>query len=182
MKTRLIIGSVATAAFVAGSFTAALNALDRSEPSPLAKRPTVNRVETVDATDLADDRKLVGLAHDVFLGRVVRERGRTIAEPAPEVQYDVQVLRAIKGGLSGIVVVSQQGGVDERGDVVIVEDDLPLRAGRVYVFATRTNPSTGWHTAIPKYGDLRVDSVEMQALLVQRFAAAHAAEIPFRPR
>ena len=49
------------------------------------------------------------------------------------------------------------------------------------MFATRTNPITGWHTAIPKHGDLRVDGVEMQAQLVQRFASAHALETPFHP-
>jgi hypothetical protein len=40
---------------------------------------------------------------------------------------------------------------------------------------------TGWHTAVPKYGDLPVDSVRAQPLLVQRFANAHATEVPFVP-
>ena len=73
--------------------------------------------------------------------------------------------------------MSQQGGIDESGAVFVVLDgDRPLQVGRAYLFVTRTNPATGWHTAIPKYGDVPAATPQAQALLVQRFTAACAGD------
>lgn len=174
-----ILGSIVVGALALG-VAGAVTMLDNSSTTPSSVE-SVGRVETLAVTDLADDRKLVGLAHNVFLGTVVEERGRTTSEPLPETQFAVRVLSTVKGSLTGVVIVSQQGGVDERGDTVIVDGDSPLRSGRTYLFAARTNEATGWHTLIPHYGILPVDDTRTQANLLERFRSARAAQVPFSP-
>lgn len=178
-RTRLL-RPIVVAALAMGVAAAAVTAARIDDSSATSSRDGVRHVETLAVTDLADDNKLVGIAHDVFVGRVVRQRGST-SEPLVETQFDVEVLRTVKGSLSGVVVVNQQGGIDERGDTVVVDGDPLLESGRTYLFASRTNETTGWHTLIPRYGILRADAAPAQANLVERFEAAQAAEVSYAP-
>jgi len=174
-KRARLLGAVVVAALAVGVAAAAVAGADSgTDPGP-----TVRHAETLAVTDLADDRKLVGVAHDVFLGRVEQQQGSTTGEPLPETQFEVQVLRTIKGSLSGVVVVSQQGGLDDRGDTVVVDGDALLASGRTYLFATRTNEATGWHTLIPRYGIVPADARDAQADLVARFQVARATEVQY---
>lgn len=164
--TGLLAGAVLAGAALAG----AIGAIG-GDPAPTADERT-HHVHTVDVADLTDDRQLVGLADDVFVASVVRERGGTIGEPLPETQFDVQVVEAIKGTLAGEVVVSQQGGADGEGNTVVVNDDRPLTVGRTYLFASLTNDATGWHTLIPVHGTRLAGTGAARAALVDRFEAA----------
>jgi hypothetical protein len=172
-----MIGSLAVAALAVGLVAAI--AMSGNSPAPKTEEERVANVETMAVTDLADDHKLVGFASDVFLGTVVTKRGTTMAEPLPETQFDVRVLRTVKGSLAGDVVVSQQGGVDEDGTKVVIDNDPLLKVGKTYLFASRTNEATGWHTLIPHYGIVPVSADRTGQALVERFFAAGAAEVPF---
>jgi hypothetical protein len=177
MNTR-ILASV-TAGLLAVGVTAVVMS---NNPSTTSSGQDVRQVETLAVTDLSDDRKLVGLSHNVFLGTVIQEQGKTTSEPLPETQYDVRVLRTVKGSVAGDVVVSQQGGMDENGDTVVVDGDVPLEIGQTYLFAARTNAATGWHTLIPHYGILPADAKGTRPDLLERFGAAKAVQVPFSPR
>jgi hypothetical protein len=169
--------TIITGALAIGA-AAAVTGLDR----PTAPEPALERhVQTLAVTDFTDDRRLVGFADDVFVGKVVGERGTSIVGQTLETQFDVQVVRPIKGTLRGTVIVSQDGGVDDTGVTVIVDGDEPLTAGRTYVFASRTNPDTGWHTLVPSHGTVEVESDMTRTRLVDRFEAAVAAQVPFTP-
>ena len=181
MKTRTlkarILGSVLVGALAIG---VALTAIGRDEPAPNPEE-RIRDVHTLAVTDLTDDRKLVGVAHDVFVATVVRQRGSTTGE-LPETQFDVRVVRAVKGSLTGDVVVSQQGGIDEKGVTVVVDGDAALEVGRTYLFASLTNETTGWHTLIPGYGTLSADSGGAKATLLDRFETAELTELPYAPQ
>jgi hypothetical protein len=172
-----MIASLAVTALAVG-LVAAITMSGDSPPRPTHQARVAN-VETMAVTDLADDHKLVGFASDVFLGTVVKKRGTTMVDPLPETQFDVRVLRTVKGSLAGDVVVSQQGGVDEQGTTVVIDDDSPLKVGKTYLFASRTNEATGWHTLIPRYGIVPVNAERNGTDLVERFFVARAAEVPF---
>lgn len=174
MNTRLLGTVVAGTLAIGGAL--AIGGLD-DEPAPPEDR--TYQVHTRSVTDLTDDRNLVGLAHDVFVATVVRERGHTTGEPLPETQFDVRVVRAVKGSLTGDVIVSQQGGTDARGDTVVVNDDAALEVGRTYLFASLTNEKTGWHTLIPSYGTLSADSSGTKAALLDRFEDAELTQVPY---
>jgi hypothetical protein len=144
--------------------------------------PRVRNVEFQAVTDVSDDRRLVGLAHDVFVGDVLEQTGQ-IEEPIVETQFSVRVISAIKGSLSGVATVNQQGGLFRgRREAIVLEGDTLLQPGKRYLFATRTNPETGWHTLVPQYGDIEVRGAAEQAALTARFAGAALAEIHFDPR
>ncbi len=49
------------------------------------------------ATDVSDDRKLVGIAHNVFIGQVTKKVGRTWDVGYRETQFRVEVLESLKG-------------------------------------------------------------------------------------
>jgi hypothetical protein len=148
---------------------------------PGAHDDPISHVETLSVTDMSDDRKLVGWADDVFVGTVIDLDGRTTEGPLPETQYDVSVVDAIKGELTGDVVVSQQGGVTEGGTTVVVNDDDPLEVGLTYLFASRTDPDTGWHTLVPVHGTVLAGSGTTRTGVVDRFEAAEARQVPFTP-
>jgi hypothetical protein len=155
---------------------AAISGFDRpATPAPALE----GHVETVAVTDFSDDKRLVGFSDDVFVGKVAGERGTTGDGPLLQTQFDIEVVRPIKGTRSGNVVVSQEGGVDETGVTVIVDGDEPLAVGKTYVFAGRTNPDTGWLTPVPTYGTVQVNAD--QTRLVERFENAEATQIPYTP-
>ena len=138
-------------------------------------------VQWYPVTNLADDRRLAGIAENVFVGRVdevLRVREGTV----PETEYRVTVLASIKGTLSESVVVNQEGGYLSDGSAVIMEGDRLLERGASYLFATRRHPDLGFHTLVPRYGDLRMDGRAEQATLVARFTRAVAEQIAFSPR
>lgn len=148
-----------------------------------SNRTTVS-AETLAVTDLADDRKLVGLADSVFFGTVIAWSGQAEDDESqlPETQFSVSVDQVIKGSLSGTVTVNQQGGVRAgRKDTVALDGDQPLGVGKTYLFVTRTRPETHWHTLVPRYGDIEVRNPQQRNGLRNRFMHALEAEIPYRP-
>lgn len=137
-------------------------------------------VEALHITDLRDDRRLVGVVANVFVGRVVAQIGTTLRDELPQTQFQIEVLENIKGSLGGRAVVNQQGGkVGDR--LVLVDGDPLLRPGQVYLFATRPYTEKGWHTLVPRYGNIPIVDAQQRAGLVARFKKAMQEQIPYRP-
>jgi hypothetical protein len=150
------------------------------------------------ATDLSDDRKLVGAAHDVFFGQVLEELGQTEERGEPETQFSVKFIEVLKGSVAGVVTVNQKGGYDTEYNVPFrLEGDLQLlEPGKSYLFVTRTcqpRQPEAWHTLVPGYGDIEIQvsmfTTEDEVLgsqhaseLRQRFTTAVEYEIPYPPR
>lgn len=101
-------------------------------------------------TDLSwnpgDSQELVGVFHNIFVAKVVRQIGTTDRGSGIETQFLVEVVYNIKGNLNGVVTLNQQGGY--QGDTLYVVADgdtiLPgkdkeylLQPGSTYLFAAR---------------------------------------------
>ena len=98
------------------------------------------------ATDLSNDRKLAGISHDIFFGRVTESLGQTIVDESPETHFRVEVLEVLKGSLSGTIKVSQQGGTFEDGTLFRMEGDLTLlEHSKNYLLATLRSPKENSH-------------------------------------
>lgn len=155
----------------------------------------VYQIEAMEAFDVQDEKKLVGFADNVFVGRVV---GKTGAKPfvasapdgtdpptgdstmIPRTQFAVQVLDNVKGDLKGTVTVSQEGGyLPGREDALaLVEDDSLLEAGQTVLFATRFDEGKGWHQiTTANYGDVRVRGPEERERLVREFETARDKQV-----
>lgn len=151
-------------------------------------------IETLRAFDSSDERKLVGFADNVFVGRiedkvgnepmkgVVREDADSPEGPPPsipETQFSVEVLDNVKGSLQGRVTVSQSGGdVPSRDAPVTIEHDPILRPGQTVLFATRFDEDEGHHQVVaPVYGDVRIGGAEERARVVERFEAAREDQV-----
>jgi len=116
----------------------------------------VKSIYTQYPTDFSDDKKLVGAAHNIFVGTVVKQKSLDQdIKSSPKTQYDVEVIESIKGGLNGMITVNQNGGyrdgvlyVVNDGDTVLpikeVKDYL-LQPGTTYLFMTRYNTEKNWH-------------------------------------
>ena len=167
----------ATVAVLAAGLAAALTYSVR--PSAEARGlPTVRRVHASQITDLSDDRKLVGVAENVFFGQVVARLGQVTVESLPESQYSVLVTENIKGSLVGTVVVNQLGGYDERNNEVILwDEDHLIEPGTTYLFVTRSHPVRGVHTLVSGFGDLPAHGASEEDALRARFTAAYADQI-----
>ena len=147
------------------------------------------RVHGSSVTDFSDDRRLAGFAQDVFVGRVIAQRGQVAPDGAPETQWTVEVLKVYKTttGLAkgATAVVNQQGGYQVESNTLVLSDgDSLLEADGTYLFATRTNIGYGWRTLVPRYGDLRLDEVTTAAEVSDvdaRWQRAVRTQIPFRP-
>lgn len=121
--------------------------------------PLQRNVEAVLITDFSDDRKFMGASHHVFVGKVVKQVGsREDSGGVPETQFSVQVIENIKGNLSGLVTVNQEGGYKNgilyiigEGDVVAPTknaDSNLLKPGVTYVLATRFDKNKNEHTLL----------------------------------
>ncbi|CAI9393601.1 hypothetical protein ACTQ5K_21355 [Niallia sp. Sow4_A1] len=163
----------------------AYNQTDKIEASN--SNPNKSKVEEVILhpdfiTDVTDDKKLVGVSDNVFLGKVIKQTGtKSIEEYLPETQYSVEIIENIKGDLSGIVTVNQQGGYleyeDGQKELVLFEGDELLVEGNTYLFSTRYLESENWYTLIPAYGNLTAETESIQDDLVENFNDALDEEI-----
>lgn len=184
---------VLTLAFAAAG-TLFYFAISASSPAPHGgDSGEVERMEAGYAFLPEDKRRLVGFAHNVFVGRVLTQVG---AEPMPAIippdqeydgtvpvtpntQFSVEVLDNIKGTLQGIITVNQTGGHDPRTHamVLFVGDSL-LEPGQVVLFATRFDESNNWHNIIVQpQGNVRITDAAQRVALISKFERAKAEQI-----
>jgi len=145
-------------------------------------QPQERTMEASFVTDVSDDRKLAGIAQNIFIGKVVSEAGTKKLGRTPETQFNVEVVENIKGNLSGTVVVNQQGGYEnkEKKNKVLVEGDDLLEPGKVYLFATRFHEGEKWHALVPVAGDVLIKDDVERTKIKERFLKAVKEEIPFK--
>jgi len=133
------------------------------------------------ATDLRDDRKLAGIANNIFIGKVISEVGDKKLDVIPETQFNVQVIENIKGSLNEDITVNQLGGKEDK-KIVLVENDKMIEPGKVYLFATRYNEAENWHTLIPTYGDIALDNDTKKKESVEKYKKAYKEQVEFSPK
>jgi hypothetical protein len=132
-----------------------------------------------------DDEKLVDFADNVFVGRVIERVGyeppSENVPPLPQTLFAVRVEKNIKGSLSGTVVVAQVGGCDPRyGRIVLVNNDELLQPDQEVVFSTRKLSPDGPHLIVgSNYGDIRVETEEDKAKVIDRFRNHERETVPF---
>ena len=128
-------------------------------------------------TDVSNDRKLAGISHNIFIGKVISKIGvKSRTDILPETQFSVQLIENIKGNLNENIIVNQQGGNDNN-KIVLFENDKMIEPGKFYLFATRYNEAEKWHTLIPVYGDLVIDNDTKKKELVEKFKIAFKEQI-----
>lgn len=150
-KSGLLCASVCAALTIVISGCAA-------EPSPEAPAQHVVHVDPVYAFDVSDQRALAGWADAIFVGTVEQYLSTETPDNggAPESQYRVSVLETLKGVLPKTLVVNQLGGVAENGDIVVVDDDTKLEAGKTYLLSARIRPDKGWFTIASQVGAIEI--------------------------
>lgn len=167
---------------------------DRPATSPNPAGGDSGGMEVSHAFDVADKRKLVAFAENVWVGRVAERTGSvSLPTSSPDIeiaqtQLAVDVLENVKGNLRGTVRVSQYGGpvdvvVERDGkrtierDFDLMEGDPMLKPGEVVLFATRYNPSRDWHTIVAQpFADRRIRSQTEREQLVREFRQARDAQ------
>jgi hypothetical protein len=131
--------------------------------------------------DFSDKKKLVGATNNVFVGKVIEQAGTKSLDGGPETQFTVEVITNVKGKLSGQVLVNQQGGYQENSEgqteLLLIEDDQLLVPGETYLFATRYLESENWHTVVPAFGDIKIDSEAKKSDLMKAFKEAYKNEV-----
>ena len=142
--------------------------------------------------DVTDDRALVGIADNVFIGKVIAQTGNKPNTPRPEAgdtpgfspqtQFSVEVLENIKGNLTGTITVSQLGGYERTmivvKQLVLAKGDKLLEPNKTYLFATGYNDIDEWHTiGAPNYGNLPIVNQTDYQNKLERFTTAFSQEI-----
>lgn len=138
-------------------------------------------VHTTSAVDLSNPNQLTGWADNVFIGKVVKKKDTKKLNTVPETQFDVEVKKNIKGELSRTVIVNQQGGYDkEENKLYLIEQDKLLEDGKKYLFVTKYNKDQNFHTLVPEYGNLLIESDVKYNQLVKEFTKASKEQVPFK--
>ncbi len=109
------------------------------------KLPIQRTIEVQFIPGLEDDRIMMGVAHNVFVGTVIKQVGNADTGLGVSTQFEVAVVYNVKGSLSGTVTVDQQGGY-ENGILYLVEDDPMLQQGSTYLLTTRYDEQQRWYT------------------------------------
>ncbi|MGE5398685.1 MAG: hypothetical protein ACM3MK_14265 [Chitinophagales bacterium] len=121
----------------------------------------VTRMQASWVTDMKDDRKLVGISDNVFIGKVISQIGNeSFIENIPATQFGVEVIDNIKGNLNGTVTVNQEGGEitkDGQRYLILHFNDSLLEPGKTYLFASATGDDVNWHLLVPCYGDIPIN-------------------------
>lgn len=161
-------------------------------------KPTqkVKYIDTQYAADFSNDKILVGAAHNIFVGKVIKQSGVSKSSTGVETQFEVEVINNIKGDLKDTVIVNQVGGNDN-GTLYVVGDkddkqnpqSYMLQPGSTYLLTTRYSSKYNWYT-INSYptanklltsADISTDQVTSLALKdqrVQQLEDAYKNEIP----
>ena len=105
------------------------NSVFSPSSSPLTVSPSAD-VNSSKGTAYNDDHVLVGIKHDVFVGKVLRELGRKNIKTDAGTQFEVRPILNIKGNLKDSIVVFQF-------DFTLNETNPVLHPGSTYIFATR---------------------------------------------
>ncbi len=87
---------------------------------------------------LSTDRGFVGAVHTVSVAKVMKNTGQSIVNGIPTTQFQVQIIKNIKGTLPERVVLQQSGGY-ENGVLITMEEQPLLKAGSTYLLSTRTD-------------------------------------------
>jgi hypothetical protein len=161
---------------------AAIIALGIAGPGLLSNQPPENpviqTVQTSHAFDVTDPQRLVGWADNVFIGKVIKMSGTSEERGMLETQFKVEVAESIKGELQGEVTVNQQGGYEGK-KLILVENDQMLKEGESYLFISRKNEEHDFHTVVPVYGDILINSEAHKEELLTKYEKAYQEEIPF---
>lgn len=133
--------------------------------------------------NLADNKILMGAAHNVFIGKVVSQIGTESRSVMPETQFSVEIIDTIKGNLEGRVTVNQEGGYKdevlymmEGGYQNLENDPYLLEPGSTYLFATRYSSAHDWHTLIPFHTGRKLLSRDENLSVAEYKALADADE------
>ncbi|MCM3574161.1 hypothetical protein M3172_13275 [Mesobacillus subterraneus] len=170
--------SLTLAAVITGGFLGAnyINNQQASADNLVVREAHANFID-----DFSDKRKLVGATDNVFIGKVIEQAGSKSLDGGPETQFTVEVISTVKGKLSGEVLVNQQGGYleNEEGEteLLLIEDDQLLVPGETYLFATRYLESENWHTVVPAYGDIKIDSEAKKSEIMKAFKEAYKNQV-----
>lgn len=148
----------------------------------MLNQPTETEIKNMEvgyAVDVSDPRKLVGFADNVFIGRVIEQVSTKKISGYPETQFEVKVLKKIKGDLDGTIIVNQNGGY-EGNQLTVVNGDSLIKPGKTYLFATKYLESEDWHTLVPNYGDVLIDNEIEQTEFIEKYKKAYENEISFK--
>ncbi|WP_433661037.1 hypothetical protein ACQPW1_01825 [Nocardia sp. CA-128927] len=136
---------------------------DTDSPPPLPPA-TIKHVETDLAVDPADREAVAGWADAIFVG-TVEENLHTEASgnALPETQFRVSVANELKGDLPAKVVVNQFGGLNHRGEIVVVNNAPLIGPGKTYLFITRYYAEKKWLTIATGLGTRELTGPEADA-------------------
>lgn len=129
------------------------------------------------AMDVTNKAEVVGNSENVFLAKVIKQVGTTSPSPdIPRTQFEVEVLKNIKGNLKGTEIINQTVGYrkDSDGNEVLVkfENQEPLEPGKTYLFGTIYSQENNWHNPVPGYGEIKVQDQEEEKKLISEYKEA----------
>ncbi|MFS0659555.1 hypothetical protein AB1L07_12030 [Niallia alba] len=111
--------------------------------------------------DVNKKEEIVGSSENVFVAKVIKQVG--VDTQLPSTQFEVEVLKNIKGELEKEVIVNQLAGIYENeGEKYLLtyEGQELLEAGKTYLFATLYDSNQGWHNPHPAYGEILIENEE----------------------
>lgn len=117
--------------------------------------------------DTDDDRELVGISHNVFVGKVIRKIGFEDTDIGPVTHFEVQPFYNIKGNLTGAIIVQQEGGYKNgilnkihEGEIILPngEREIFLEPGTTYLLSTRSAPDENLYHMISHFNARKIIS------------------------
>ncbi|WP_131822610.1 hypothetical protein [Mycobacteroides chelonae] len=137
-----------------------------SSPAVLPGLVVVKEVTPTYGSDLTDQRRLAGLADAIFVGEVKEVRGVILRHAdIAYTKFLVNVKLGLKGGVSGVVTVEQQGGFDAKSNTrYIVKGDRPLEVGGIYILAVMHREKENTYNVINLYGDTLLTGADASAV------------------
>lgn len=106
--------------------------------------------------------EVVGNSENVFIAKVLKKQSSISVSNNPRTQFEVEILKNIKGELHGTAMINQSVGygIDPQGNkyLELEEGQEFLEEGSTYLFATLYEEELDWHNPIPVYGEIKLDS------------------------
>lgn len=133
-----------------------------------------------------DLESVVGNSENVFIGTIIKKTGEQGIDPLqPRTQYEVQMVKNIKGQLPDTVIVNQLMGygetADENGNIVKglmkFEDQEFLQPGKMYVLSGLYSAEDNWVNLTPVCGEELIIETEKNEKIAKYTEAFDNQEI-----
>ncbi len=141
-------------------------------------------IDSMYVTNLDNNEKMIGLNDNVFVVKILKNRGPEKKNKIIVTNYEAEVLMNIKGNASKNIIVTQDAGYKNFKKTLVVPENLDLlKEGSIYILSTRSGGDVKYGLTSHRNTMIKIEEKDFKNNpKILEFKKAYINEIPYRNR